>query len=74
MEGDRMERDRMDHQRYRRFATARPASRYRKVPAALALGLAADRENYKTALAAILGVMILCAARRLLRKYIKDLI
>ena len=42
--------------------------------AALALGLAADRENYKTALAAILGVMILCAARRLLRKYIKDLI
>ena len=42
--------------------------------AALALGLAADQDCLKTAAAAIIGVLILCTARRLLRKYIKNLI
>lgn len=42
--------------------------------AALALGLAIDRECLKTAAAALLGILILCAARRVLRKYIKNLI
>lgn len=42
--------------------------------AALALGLAADRECLKTALAAVIGVIILCAARRALKKYIKNLV
>ena len=42
--------------------------------AALALGLAADAQSVKTALAALVGITILCAVRYLLRKYIKDLI
>ena len=42
--------------------------------AALALGLAADRDCLRTAIAALLGVIILCLARRVLKKYIKDLI
>ena len=42
--------------------------------AALALGLASDRECLKTAMAAVIGVIILCTARRLLKKYVKDLI
>lgn len=42
--------------------------------AALALGLAADPDCLRTAVAAILGIAILCAARRVLRNRIKDLI
>ena len=42
--------------------------------AALALGLSAEPECLKTALAAIIGVIILSAARHMLKKYLKDLI
>ena len=42
--------------------------------AALALGLSADPDCVKTAAAALIGVTLLCAARRLLKKYLKDLI
>ena len=42
--------------------------------AALALGLANDPECLKTALAALIGAIMLCAARWLLRKHIKNLI
>ena len=42
--------------------------------AALALGLSADPECIKTAIAAIIGVIILCIARRILKKYLKNLI
>jgi CBS-domain-containing membrane protein len=42
--------------------------------AALALGLSADPNCIMTAMAAVGGVTILCAARRLLGNYLKDLI
>jgi len=42
--------------------------------AALALGLAIDTDCLKTAAAALIGVLILCAARRVLRKFIKNLV
>ena len=42
--------------------------------AALALGLAADPKCIKTAIAAMAGVIILCAARRILKKYLKNLV
>lgn len=42
--------------------------------AALAIGLAAENHGLKAALAAIISVLILCAARRLLRKYLKNLV
>jgi len=42
--------------------------------AALALGLAIDSDRLKTAAAALIGVLILCTVRRVLRKYIKNLV
>lgn len=42
--------------------------------AALALGLAADANCLRTALIALLSVIGLCAARRLLRRHLKDLV
>ena len=42
--------------------------------AALALGLANDPECLKTAPAALLGAIVLCTARWILRKHIKNLI
>ena len=42
--------------------------------AALAIGLAADKHGLKAAIAAIISVLILCAARRLLRKHLKNLV
>lgn len=42
--------------------------------AALALGLTADEMGYKVALAALAGVIVLCLVRRLLKKWLKDLI
>ena len=42
--------------------------------AALAIGLAADKHGLKAAAAAVISVLILCAARRLLGKYLKNLV
>jgi CBS-domain-containing membrane protein len=42
--------------------------------AALAIGLAADSHSPRMALAALIGVTILCAVRYLLRKQVKNLI
>ena len=42
--------------------------------AALALGLSADPECIKIAMAAIIGVTILCTTRYILKKYLKNLI
>jgi len=42
--------------------------------AALALGLSVDPTSIKTALAALLGVMIICLIRRLFKKRLKNLI
>ena len=42
--------------------------------AALALGLSAEPECIKIAIAAIIGVIILCTTRYILKKYLKNLI
>lgn len=42
--------------------------------AALALGLAADPHRLRTAAAALIGIAILCVIRRLLGKYMRNLI
>ena len=42
--------------------------------AAFALGLSAEPACIKTAAAAMIGVIILCTARHMLKKYLKDLI
>ncbi|MDR0222534.1 MAG: HPP family protein [Oscillospiraceae bacterium] len=42
--------------------------------AALALGLAADAKSVVTAAAAMVGIVILCGVRRLLSKYLKNLV
>lgn len=42
--------------------------------AALALGLSTDSECFKTTVSAIIGVIIICTVRQILKKYLKNLI